>query len=256
MSVEYDASFYRSIGDEGVATARAVVPLVVELLGPLDSVLDLGCGVGSWLSVFEEQGTSRVHGVDGDYVPRDQLRFAPDDFEAADLSSGYETDERYDLAVSLEVAEHLPERSAARFVRSLVACAPAVLFSAAIPGQGGRGHVNEQWPEYWAALFRNEGFDVLDPVRPAIWDRRDVSWCIAQNTLLYVREDVVAASASLLDERERTRNSQLALVHPRHYELLAIAANLSIRRLVGSMPAAAIGSARRRLGKGGRPTRH
>jgi SAM-dependent methyltransferase len=253
---EYDERFYRSIGDEGVATARVVLPIIFELLGPCRSVLDLGCGVGSWLSVCQELGVARVHGVDGDYVPRDQLRIPVEDFEAADLSTGYVTDERFDLAMSLEVAEHLPGTAARGFARSLTAAAPAVLFSAAVPGQGGTGHVNEQWPDYWADIFESEGYVTVDAVRPETWGIANISTCIRQNVLLYVRTEVVEASELLTAARDATRRSQLAIVHPQRYELVAQPRQMSVGRLVRSLPASALATARRRAGKGRARTNH
>jgi hypothetical protein len=252
----YDEAFYRSIGDEGVVTANEVVPLVVGLLGPIERVLDLGCGVGSWLSVFKEHGARHVHGVDGEYVPREQLRIRPDEFEPADLSAGYLATKPYDLAMSLEVAEHLPATSATNFVGSLTAAAPAVLFSAAIPGQGGTGHVNEQWPDYWAALFAEQGYLPIDVVRPAIWSTPGVSSCIAQNTLLYVRASIIEHSPALTEARAATRDQQLSLVHPRRYSLLADPAQASIKRMLRDIPAAAYSSTVRKVRGTGRATNH
>ena len=92
----------------------------------------------------------------------------------------------FDLAVALEIAEHLPDSAAECFVESLTGLAPAVLFSAAIPGQGGTGHLNERWPEYWSRLFAAAGFDPIDALRPRIWHDERVEVWYAQNTFLYV----------------------------------------------------------------------
>ncbi len=92
---------------------------------------------------------------------------------------------RFDLACSLEVAEHLPQAAAEDFVRLLVAAAPVVLFGAAIPGQGGPGHVNEQRQSWWAAKFARHGYVAVDCIRPAVWHVPDVEWYYAQNILVY-----------------------------------------------------------------------
>jgi hypothetical protein len=95
--------------------------------------------------------------------------------------------ERFDLAISLEVAEHLPRRSASGFVRSLCQLAPIVLFSAAVPGQGGEHHVNEQWPEYWRQAFANHHFVMFDPFRPLLWHDERVAFYYRQNLFLFIR---------------------------------------------------------------------
>ena len=150
--VQYDSGYFKVLDAAERASAAAIVPLVIALLQP-ESVCDVGCARGGWLAVFKEHGVGRVLGIDGDYVERDQLKIDESEFRAADLEQGLPDVGRFDLAVSLEVAEHLAAESAGRFVDGLATLAPAVLFSAAIPGQGGRGHVNEQWPEYWRDLF-------------------------------------------------------------------------------------------------------
>ena len=218
----YDREFFERFQQSQLhqgskSSAEAVVPLVVELLRP-ESVVDVGCATGTWLKVFEANGVRDYVGVDGDYVGADSLEIPADRFIAADLRAGAEVDRRFDLAVSLEVAEHLPEDSAAGFVESLTRLAPVVLFSAAIPHQGGIGHVNEQWPEYWRDLFARHDFVALDWVRPRVWENPDVRVWYAQNTLLFVAEEQVAARPELQREYECTRGRPLARVHPTMFQ--------------------------------------
>jgi hypothetical protein len=121
------------------------------------------------------------------------------------------------LAVSLEVAEHLPAECAATFVESLTRLAPLVLFSAAIPYQGGNHHINEQWPDKWAEHFREHDYVPVDFIRKRIWQGDAVEFWYAQNTLLFARLSVVESSSSLKAEFERTNPNQLSLVHPKQY---------------------------------------
>jgi hypothetical protein len=102
-------------------------------------------------------------------------------------------------------------------VDSLVHHAPVVLFSAAVPFQGGEGHVNEQWPQYWASLFHERGFRVVDCLRREIWSHPAVNWWYAQNLLLFVEAEHLQRHPRLLAEHARTSVRQLALVHPRSY---------------------------------------
>jgi SAM-dependent methyltransferase len=211
----YSKRFYDERERGSTASARAIVPIVMEVVGPR-SVIDVGCGTGAWLAVFQEHGIEDVCGVDGAHVAGESLRIAPDRFVAFDLTSRYTSARRFDLVVSLEVAEHLPPENAASFVASLCDLAPAALFSAAVPFQGGTGHVNEQWPEYWASLFERHGFQPFDCVRPPTWNNEHVEWWYAQNTLLFVSGDRIAATPALRS-RLPARASPLSLIHPRSW---------------------------------------
>jgi hypothetical protein len=90
-----------------------------------------------------------------------------------DLRESVTITRTFDLAVSLEVAEHLPPERGEGFVEDLCRLAPVVLFSAAVPGQGDpkhTGHLNERWQSYWASLFHERGYERAECVRPAIWE--------------------------------------------------------------------------------------
>jgi SAM-dependent methyltransferase len=224
----YDQNFYSKESDACRRSARVIVPLVLDLLAPR-RVVDVGCGVGTWLAVFGEHGVSDLLGIDGDYVDRSMLEIPQARFQAADLNRPIPPRDRFDLVVSLEVAEHLPPGSADQFVDTLAELGPAVLFSAAIPFQGGVHHVNEQWPEYWAERFERRGFVTIDCVRPKVWQDPDVLWYYAQNTLLYVRSEFMESRPRLRHAREITARSQLALVHPRkHLESVESMRRLSL----------------------------
>ncbi|HEV3481456.1 MAG TPA: methyltransferase domain-containing protein [Candidatus Acidoferrales bacterium] len=220
MSEPYTKGFFADIRAGSVRSAEEIVPLVLGLV-PARSVVDVGCGDGSWLSVFRRNGVLDVLGIDGDYVQRDTLQIPPEQFQAADLSKPVQAGRKFDLAVSLEVAEHLPPESAATFVESLTQLAPVVLFSAAIPLQGGMHHVNEQWPDKWAGLFQEHGYRLVDCIRKRVWQNEAVEYWYAQNALLFVRSDVLEGNKSLALEFERTNLNQLRLVHPRKYLELA-----------------------------------
>lgn len=175
QSTVYDESFWANHLKCLVQSARVVVPVVTELVGP-QSVVDVGCGIGAWLGAFAESGVKVVRGLDGDYIDRRRLCFDVSSFTAVDLRTSIEIPGKYDLAVCLEVAEHLPARQAGSLVTALTGAAPVVLFSAALPGQGGTSHINEQWPEYWRRLFEARGYWMLDPIRPRICEDNRVAW--------------------------------------------------------------------------------
>jgi SAM-dependent methyltransferase len=192
----YDADFYadKSVGSR--RSAAAVLPVIMGILGPR-SVVDIGCGVGTWLAEVANVGIDDYLGIDGDYVPKEEMQIPLARFRAADLNQPLELGRIYDLAISLEVAEHLPSESSSTFIGSLVEAAPAVLFSAAIPGQGGSGHVNEQWQDYWRALFATRGYVATDAMRRAIWGNAEVVWWYQQNMVLYVERETLTSFSGL-----------------------------------------------------------
>ena len=209
----YDAPYYQVFAGTSRKSAEAIVPSIMRLLAP-ESVVDLGCGVGAWLAVFRQHGVEEILGVDGNYVSRDQLMIPEKMFTACDLSAPYISNRRFSLAMSLEVAEHLPEASGKTLVNSLVHLAPVVLFSAAIPNQPGTNHVNCQWPEYWAELFARYGFVAIDTLRARFWGDQRVDWWYRQNLLIFAQEQNLDAWPELQRERTLGRDKPHPLVHP------------------------------------------
>jgi len=212
----YTSEFYDTIRSGSRSSAQAVVPIVLQLVQP-KSIVDVGCGDGTWLSVFRELGVLDVVGLDGDYIDRRLLQIPQDHFRATDLSSPFRLPRTFDLAVSLEVAEHLSPQSAEGFVDSLTRLAPMVLFSAAIPHQGGTEHLNEQWPEYWAALFKTRDYLPIDCIRGRIWRNEQVEYWYVQNILLFASAYCIGGNSDLQREYEKTNLQQLSLVHPRRF---------------------------------------
>lgn len=224
----YTSGFFKRLQPESRRTAEIVTPLILELLHP-SSVVDVGCGTGDWLAVLREAGLDDVFGVDGEWMETSQLQIPVGLFQAADLSQPFTLPRKFDLAMCLEVAEHLPAQSADSFVRCLVALAPAVLFSAAIPFQGGSHHVNEQWPDYWQARFLKAGHVLIDCFRRQLWNRPGVQPYIAQNLLLFVAPEVLASNDRLQAESAKATGFPIRVVHPGIYQIP------SVRRLLGLM---------------------
>jgi SAM-dependent methyltransferase len=212
----YTSTFYKTYQQESQGSARGVLPHVLRMFAPT-SVVDIGCGVGTWLSVLSEFGVARTLGVDGAYVDKDQLLIDRAAFRSHDLSTPLGLGERFDLAVSLEVAEHIVAASAGTFVESLVRAAPLVMFSAAIPHQGGGGgdHVNEQWPEYWVERFAVHDYVPYDCIRPLVWDDPSVAYYYAQNTFIFVDRRRVSDYPAL--HSIAPASGALARVHPRRW---------------------------------------
>lgn len=213
----YGSSYYNGFRDGSRRSAEVVAPLIVDWIAPA-SVIDLGCGTGDWLSVFKQMGVATIKGVDGDHVDLDQLAIPRSTFAVHDLSAPYQSDQRYDLTLSVEVGEHLPADSAGALVRSLTDLAPVVLFSAAIPNQPGAHHVNCQWPRYWAELFAERGFVCIDALRMRLWnDRRVDSW-YRQNLVIYVSQAHLSRYPKLQVLYKPDPDGPLSLVHPELFQ--------------------------------------
>jgi cyclopropane fatty-acyl-phospholipid synthase-like methyltransferase len=213
----YKDKFY---GDRDAQTghaARTILDLTLDLLPPVRSVVDVGCGVGTWLAVMRERGVGTIRGLDGAWVRRDLLTIPPESFVAVDLKERIPASERFDLAISVEVAEHLPPRCADTFADSLVNLSDFVLFSAAIPHQGGKHHLNEQWQDYWAGLFEDRGYASLDAIRPKIWEDEKIAFWYRQNVLLYVKKARLGALNLPGAASEASPRFPLRVVHPDQY---------------------------------------
>ena len=169
----YGPEFFVGRSETVVRSAAVVVPILVDLFHP-QSVLDLGCGMGEWLEAF---GLDDVEGVD---------IAAPEPYLLFDLIHRLDLKRTFDLVLSLETGEHLPESAANTLVNSIVRHSRTVVFSAAVLGQEGKGHINCQPHEYWHEKFDERGYAMLDMIRPQLAERYDVSPWYRDNIFAYV----------------------------------------------------------------------
>ena len=238
---------FHSLREPGsTRSAGIVVPLVIDLLHP-SSVVDVGCGPGSWLAEFKAHGVSEILGIDGPGAAA-ASRLETGELLVHDLLSPLNVQRRFDLAVCTEVAEHLPEAGGLALVAELVRMSRAVLFSAAVPHQGGTGHVNEQWPEYWARHFARHGYAPVDCLRRQLWADPEIEFWYAQNLLLFARPELIAGNERLAESAAFTRPDALAHVHPTLYLAKVRHPELTVRsvasRLPGMVGRAAVAGAR------------
>jgi MoaA/NifB/PqqE/SkfB family radical SAM enzyme/glycosyltransferase involved in cell wall biosynthesis/predicted O-methyltransferase YrrM len=195
----YDSSFYDEQRDASLASAEVIVPIILEHL-TVTSVVDIGCSTESWLSVFAKSGVTDISGFDcnnlteGEYVVNKSL--IRTEFDISSLAFPHRMAK--DLALCLEVAEHLPETAADDLVTMLVSAAPVVIFSAAFPGQTGFNHINEHPPWYWREKFNNHGYAEIDFIRPFIWKDERIGWWYRQNITCYANIQEIGARQELL----------------------------------------------------------
>lgn len=169
--------------DHNFSSAREIVPYLFKRFNPA-SVVDFGCGRGEFLSVFKEFGCY-VRGIDNP-IPKEKRCLKMWEYIQHDLNKPFRLQfgSKCDLCLCLEVAEHLPASSARTLVKSLVDASDTIIFSAAIPGQRGQKHLNEQYPQYWAKLFNEQGYRFIDAFREDLWNNENILWWYRQNIFL------------------------------------------------------------------------
>lgn len=213
--------------DKGFLLSSQII--VKEVLKQLDltqiySVVDFGCGIGTWLKTFKDNGIKTIKGFDGDWIDKGLLfkNISPKDFESIDFEyiDQQQIFKKYDLVLCLEVAEHISEKNAERFIKCLTQSGNIVLFSAAIPYQGGVCHINEQWPDYWHNIFSKYNYKPYDTIRHKIWDDDRIFFWYRQNILLYINdmdESLVEQKKKLLKESLVNNDVIMRLIHPDCY---------------------------------------
>jgi SAM-dependent methyltransferase len=251
---ENGAFWYARRHEETVGAAKAILEAVGSCIS-FRSAVDIGCGTGTWLSVAKGLGATRVLGLDGPHVPSQYLAIDKTEFYATDLTKPPANLGIFDLAICLEVAEHLPPSFADELISLLASLSDTIVFSAAIPGQGGNGHINEQWQEVWTLGFQERGYHCYDFLRPLIWNRTDVPQWYCQNIFLFSKR---ADFAGLLQGAGYycLPASMRNLVHPRTFLPVVTRANYpGIKSSIGLLRQAVLSKWKRSL-SGWNDTRH
>jgi SAM-dependent methyltransferase len=225
MTDVYSSTFYDDFQRGSRMSAEVILPPIFKAISPR-TVIDIGCGVGTWISVAQKLGAQCV-GLEGSWVKDVGLRDF--DIRVADLEKPLPVAGKFDLAFCLEVGEHLSTERSASLVRELCSLADYVLFSAAIPGQGGRSHINEQWQSWWSDLFAKNGFVLIDCIRPGVWNNRAVDWWYRQNAFLYVAKSKCDALAL-----PKQSSLPIDIMHPERPHN-GPHAEFSLRRSIGSL---------------------
>jgi Methyltransferase domain len=232
MAYRYDDRFLDYAANTSDYAARKVIA-ALQVLGPIDSILDIGCARGTWLRAWSQAGASEICGVDGHYADTGSLLIDRRHFVPTDLTAELKLGRQFDLVESLEVAEHLPESASGAFVASLVHHSRGlVLFSAAPPGQGGEHHINEQPYDYWRNHFRAWGYRAVDWVRPRLAGDRMVSFWYRYNVMLYVSDQLMSRLPDEVRQRAVPNDKPIADIAPLLFKIR--------KRVVRPLPRSAI----------------
>ena len=212
--VRYDGEFYKRQAEGSKKSAFVMLETLFALYKPR-SVLDIGCGVGAWLSAAEALGVEKLYGYEGDWVKKEMLLSNRIELTSMDLSEAFVSQQKADLAMSLEVGEHLPKANSTVLVSALCSASDVVLFGAGIPYQWGTSHINLQWQSFWVDLFKKHNFTAYDVIRTVVWRNDSVEWWYRQNALLYVKDGSQSIDPAFLIGRE-CRMPDVVL--PEYYE--------------------------------------
>ena len=199
---------------------NVIVPLLCKYFSP-DSVIDFGCGTGNFLYKFKECGATKVLGIDGEWSKNELQMLKGDELLIKNLNDEIGVKDRFDLAVSLEVAEHIDKKYAEKIIKDLANFSDVIVFSAAVPNQWGQNHINEQWPDYWVKQFNAIGYDCYDVLRPVLWNNPNVSFWYKQNMFVAVNASNKKQIQKLLSNfpsvNDDNKNVVPSLVHPDHF---------------------------------------
>jgi len=231
----YPAEWHRIYSGKTGESARRILPPLLQRFS-VTSMVEIGCGNAHWSQAALDNGVGDILAIDGPWNNRSALLVEQVNFRGADLSQPLELDRRFDLAVCLEVAEHLPDSSASRLVRSICDAADVVLFGAAIPMQGGPGHINERWPSYWRGLFEQHGYAAFDLVRPSHWEDREIHYWYRQNCFVYVSKANVLATNYAVQAPSGPVLPLFDAVHPEKFEEVAGYRSIAGKRLMRAFP--------------------
>lgn len=168
------------------SVAQRIIPLLIAIFGVPESVIDLGGGGGGWLKAFQEQGTKKILCIDNPCIKPKDLVISYENFMPFDLSNNLPEPIKCDFCISTEFAEHVSLKMSEKIVDFLTQSAPIILFSAAIPGQGGGGHINEQRHSFWKKLYEDKGYERFDLIRETILFDDTIPFWFRQNLYVYV----------------------------------------------------------------------
>ncbi len=188
----YNEDFYNdniSYTEQSPSIILGILSNIIEI----NSFCDVGGGTGLWTREFiklknNDVDLDHICCIDGNYITEKQLLIPKKCFLSFDLEKRITLNEKYDLVVSLEVAEHLNSDRSYSFVEDLVNLGDTILFSAAVPGQDGDGHINEQHMTYWVDKFKQHGYEPFDVIRPAIQDNENIPFWYKQNIIVFAKK--------------------------------------------------------------------
>jgi hypothetical protein len=188
------AGFDRSFG-----SALVILELVFSKVGLPNNIIDIGGGAGAWLLSANQLGVGELTLVEGDWINETTLNTKIFSIDNSDLENAIpKYDEKFEMCICVEVAEHLSPSRAESFVEELTGLSDRIVFSAAIPGQGGHGHLNEQLQSFWIGLFEKHGFGANNFISKIVWENTEVEAIYRQN-IMYFEKGISSDMEGVVD---------------------------------------------------------
>jgi len=170
-------------------SAKELLKTLLPIVGDVESILDFGCGVGSWAKAFQESGVKNCFLIDHPSIDVSKLLIRSDfTFVPANLDKFLPDVIKVDCVVSTEVLEHISDYRSDQIIDYLTKCSDLIIFSAAIPRQGGLGHCNEQRHAYWHQKFYERGFCFYDGFKTEVLDNDRIVYWLRQNLFIYYND--------------------------------------------------------------------
>ena len=195
----YNKTYYTYVDKMARESADTIAEVIISNYSP-KSVIDIGCGTGAAMDSLRRRGVA-VYGLEYSSHALAMCKARGLDVEKYDIESGKmpEISMRFDVVLCAEVAEHVKPEFADALVSLASQFADRVLFTAAVPGQGGGvDHVNEQPNSYWVQKFALLGYTYLEEAslqnRVYLQNMKSASF-YAQNLMLFkkIRLDIEAS---------------------------------------------------------------
>jgi cyclopropane fatty-acyl-phospholipid synthase-like methyltransferase len=130
------------------------------------SVVDFGCGIGSYLESCYNKGIKNIAGYDigGEYAQKYTPDFLYPFIEYCDCTKPIKTQQKYECVISFETIEHIEPSGTNVFIENLVNATDfdkgRILFTGAPPEQEGCGHINCRDKQEWIEIFAEQDFTV------------------------------------------------------------------------------------------------
>ena len=189
--ISYTNFFYKSVSSRSEEVSNKVLTHLFKSAIQIKSIKDVGCGEGEWFnSKVLNEGKYDLFAYDlpeaialAKSKSKIDIKFHPINLEFIEINIFADTD----VTIFTEVAEHLTEECAKKIINFICDTSKIVIFSGAIPGQGGYNHINEQPLKYWIQLFEVNNFIPVDFLRPIIREEKSVPFYYRNNLFLFIK---------------------------------------------------------------------
>lgn len=209
----YNNEFYDKHYEGSYQSAYIILSYIKNYL-KVNSIIDFGCGAGTWCLAAKNLGVSMIYGIDSNSLSRAQSNDCTINYIQSDIGKKMPLLPKFDLTISVEVGEHISENDSDAYITNLVNASNIILFSAAVPGQEGLHHINEQPLSYWVKKFKKHHFELVDSLRGVFWNNSSVEIWYRNNIVFFAHEESVSWLTNALPKPQPI----VDFIHPQLFE--------------------------------------